>query len=60
MDNTTIRVEKVENGYLMQFFYNNKDGKYIEETYIATTKAKLLKMVKNTINMIDKETVNAD
>jgi hypothetical protein len=60
MDNSNIRVDRAENGYVMTFTYDEENGDYKCERYIATTKAKLVKMVKNTVNLIAKEQLNAD
>jgi hypothetical protein len=60
MNNVEIRLEKVENGYTMRLSYE-QNGKYDEEVYIATTAAKLKKMVNNAIKLVDKGApVNAD
>jgi hypothetical protein len=59
MDHCQLNIARVENGYTMSLSYE-KDGKYKDEMYIATTAAKLKKMVSNAIKLMDKETVNAD
>jgi hypothetical protein len=60
MMNVEIQLNKVENGYTMRLSYE-QDKSWREETYIATTAAKLKKMVNNAIKLVDKEVItNAD
>jgi hypothetical protein len=58
--NTSFNVNKVANGWTLRVATELDNGDYQNDVFIASTAAKLKKMINNAINLVEKETVNAD
>jgi hypothetical protein len=60
MITTSFSVSKVANGWTLRVNKEGTDGEYENDLFIATTAAKLKKMIVNAVNLIEKESNNAD